>query len=42
MLESRDLMYVSIAADMPWAVDLRTCRLIPNHNVNVMLLMNCF
>ena len=42
MLGNRDLINVSIAADMPWAVDMRTCRLIANHNVNFMLLMNCF
>ena len=42
MLGNQGLMYVSIAADRPGAVDMKTCRLIPSHNVNVMLLMNCF
>lgn len=42
MLGNRDLMYVSIAADMLWAVGMRTCRFIPNYNVNVVFLMNCF
>ena len=34
-------MNVSMA-DMPSAIDKKTCRLIPNHNVNVMLAVNCF
>lgn len=42
MLGSQDLMNVSIATDMPWAIDKKTCRLIPNHDIYVMLLMNCF
>lgn len=42
MSGNQGLTDVSIAADMPWAVEEKTCRLIPNHNVYVVLLMNCF
>ena len=42
MLGNQGLMNVSIAAERPWAIDKKTCRLIPNHNIYVMLLMNCF
>lgn len=35
-------MIVSIAADMPWGIGMKTCRLIPNYNVYGVLLMNCF
>lgn len=42
MLGNRGLILVSIAADMPWAVDKETCRLVADHNVNAVLLMSCF
>ncbi len=39
---NQGLMDVSIAADMPQPIDIQTCRLIPNHNVYVVLLMHRF
>ncbi len=42
MSVNQGLMDVSITADMPQPIDIKTCRLIPNHNVNVVLLMNRF
>ena len=41
MLGSQGLINVSIALDMPWAIDRKTCRLVSNYNVDLMLLMNC-
>ena len=35
-------MSVVIAFDVPRTMDKKTCRFIPNHNVYVVLLMNCF
>lgn len=42
MLGNQGLMDVSVAADIPWTINKKTRRLIPNHNIYSMLLMNCF
>ena len=42
MLGSQGLTNVSVAADIPWTIDKKTRRLIPNHNIYSKLFMNCF
>ena len=42
MSGNQDLINVSIALVVLWAIDMKTCRLIANNNIYVMPLMNCF
>ena len=42
MLGNQGLMNVSIALAMPWAIDKETCGLVPNYDVDVVLIVNRF
>ena len=42
MSGNQGLMNVRSGSDVPWAVDKKTCGLVPNYNINVVLLMNGF
>ena len=42
MLGNQGLMNVRRGSDMPWAIDRKTCGLVPNYNIYVVLLMDCF
>ena len=42
MLGNQGLMNVSIALAMPWAIDRKTCGLVPNYDVDAVLVVNRF
>ena len=39
---NQGLMNVRRASDMPWAIGKRTCGLVPNYDIDVVLFMDCF
>ena len=42
MSGNQDLMNVRKASDTPWAIGKKTCGFVPNYDVYVVLLMDCF
>ena len=35
-------MNVRKACEMPWAIDKKTCGLVPNYDIDIVLLIDCF
>ena len=42
MSGNQGLIDVRRASDIPWVMDKKTCGLVPNYDIDVVLLMDCF
>ena len=42
MSGNQGLMNVRIPRETPWAIDKKTCGLVPNYDIDIVLLINCF
>ena len=42
MSRNQGLVNVRRASDMPWAIYKKTCGLVPNYDIDVVFLINCF